>query len=455
MEITESYRGIVIVVPTRNRASLAINAIRSALDQPYHNFRVMVSDNSTSTENSRTLSQFCEQLEDSRLRYVRPPEPLSMSKHWDWAIRKALGSYKANHFMYLTDRMILRPGELKKIAELVKTTPDKIVSYNHDHLIDYEKPIRLEQARWTGRVFEVDSSRLLFLSSQCIYYACLPRMLNCVVPRSLLEAVRYRFGSVFSSVSPDFNLCYRSLDLVESIMYYDKSPLIHYALDQSNGMSTQRGITSKDHVDFIANLEPNGRQMYYASPIPEAKTMFNAIVHEYCVVKQETQSPKFPDLNKRKLLLCMTAEVAKFEDPRLKAEMQAVLASYSRPTDLMFALKEAMFALKEAILLGVRSPRYFVQRVTDKALSSFKDVSIKLPRLFLLPPLVLHSVKDNEPTFDTVSEAITYAVKFPRKRSSGTEHVRQLIKASSANLPIPTWSAGVRGVFLLEFRRMR
>lgn len=43
--------------------------------------------------------------------------------------------------------------------------------------------------------------------------------------RALLEAVRARFGSVCASVSPDLNFRFRCLADVDSILFYDASPI--------------------------------------------------------------------------------------------------------------------------------------------------------------------------------------------------------------------------------------
>ncbi len=52
-----SYQGIVVVVPTRNRAQLAMNAVRSVLEQPVENVAVMISDNSTLESERDELSR--------------------------------------------------------------------------------------------------------------------------------------------------------------------------------------------------------------------------------------------------------------------------------------------------------------------------------------------------------------------------------------------------------------
>src|SRR5215203_5087776 len=94
----DSYTGMVVVIPTRNRAEITGNAIRSALSQEGSGrLRLLVSDNSTSAAEAASLADFCEQLGDARVTYARPPEPLSMSAHWDWAARRALELHEESH----------------------------------------------------------------------------------------------------------------------------------------------------------------------------------------------------------------------------------------------------------------------------------------------------------------------------------------------------------------------
>src|SRR5688572_5003201 len=164
----------VVVIPTRNRADLAQNAIRSVLDQSVDNLHLIVSDNST-TEHSGVLASFCEALSDPRLIYIAPPLALSMSRHWDWAMSQALQLYDSSHFIYLTDRSLFKPGELLNIVRLSRQHPDKVISYDWVTIFDHLWPILVEQQPQTGRLVEVSAARLLFLSSRSIFPRCLPR----------------------------------------------------------------------------------------------------------------------------------------------------------------------------------------------------------------------------------------------------------------------------------------
>lgn len=323
------YTGTVVVIPTRNRATIAMNAIRSVLDQRAHNVSVMVSDNSTSESERNALASFCAGLSDKRLRYVTPPAPLSMPAHWDWAIQQALQSYEASHFLYLTDRMMFRKGALQEILDLATRYPTKVISYNHDRIIDNLTPIRVEQYPATEKLFEVETVQLSRLLSQAaVIHPAVPRMLNCIVPRAVLERIRERFGSVFASISPDFNFCCRCLEIEESILFYDKAPIFHYALSRSNGASVTRQELTADNADFNANLEVDNSIPNAATPIPGLNTAVNYAFHEYCLFKQETNSAKFFAIDMQHYLQANANELPEVIDPRLKAETLSLLVAH-------------------------------------------------------------------------------------------------------------------------------
>lgn len=328
MDKTASYNGAVVVIPTRNRAQLAMNAVRSVRDQPVDDFRILVSDNSTSAADREALESFCASLGDSRLRYVRPPEPFAMPAHWEWVIEKALADYDATHFTYLTDRMMFRDGTLKDVLELAALYPDKVITYNHDRICDDARPIRVEQYQVTGKLLEVESQRLISLFAEAVLHHGLPRMLNCIVPRRVFKSLRERFGNVFTSIAPDFNFTFRCLDLEDSILFYDMSPLFHYALDRSNGASASRGEATPDTDDFEKNLPVDNAIRNYATPIPSLITSTNAAYNEYLIYKKETGSAKFVDVDVQKYLRANATEITDVRDPRLREEMHALLVKH-------------------------------------------------------------------------------------------------------------------------------
>ena len=327
MNPTSNYRGAVVVIPTRNRAHLAINAIRSVIEEPVDPW-ILASDNSADESERQQLETFCTKLGHPRLCYLRPPQSLPMPAHWQWALEQALANEDASHFIYLTDRMMFKNGALIELLDLAAVYPDKVISYNHDRIRDHTRPIRFEEYEVTAKLLEVDSERLLWLTSEAILHHGLPRMLNCLVPRRVLEQIGERFGNVFSSIAPDFNFCFRCLDLEPSILFYDKSPLFHYALDRSLGASGSRGESTPELDDFAANLAVDSLNRNYATPIPSLITATNAVFNEYLIYKRETQSTRFPEVNLQNYLRANAVEVTDVTDPQLRARTEALLVQH-------------------------------------------------------------------------------------------------------------------------------
>lgn len=279
---------LTLVIPTRNRADLAQAAFNSVLDQGAGSVRVLVSDNSTDPAERETLAAATERLGPGVVEYVSPPEPLAMTAHWEWALGRALADPGTTHVGFLTDRMVLRRGCLRVLEGLLRRHPGEVVSYDHDELIDHSPPIRLLQHEWSGQLLRIEAQHLADLGARGEFPYCLPRMLNCAVPREVIEAVRERFGSAFASISPDFCFAFRCLDTVESILFYDAACLVHYSLDRSHGYSYARGAATADRRDFVRELGP--RRMNDSTPLPDFDGIGNAMFNEYFFVLNDPRS---------------------------------------------------------------------------------------------------------------------------------------------------------------------
>jgi hypothetical protein len=311
---------LLVVVPTRNRARLARAAVTSALGQ-LADGHILVSDNSTDPAEVEELASFSTGLDPATLTYVRPPRPLSMTGHWQWALQRGLQLPGLTHVLYLTDRMVFKKGALHRLLDLTAQNAGRVISYNHDRIDDFERPVRLEQRDWTGSVFDVPSAHLLNLTARAIMPPCLPRMLNCIAPVGTLAQIQRRFHDVFSSVSPDYAFAYRLLATVEGILYYDASPLVHYALDRSNGASFARGVSSKDSLDFIANVPDASTNA--AAPIPAFRTATNPIFHEYGVVRAQVAG--LPEVDRFQYLGMIDFDCRQLRDPSLYRETRSLL----------------------------------------------------------------------------------------------------------------------------------
>jgi hypothetical protein len=425
-EAPDIYRYAVGIIPTRDRADLAIKAVQSVLEQPGCEVKLMVSDNSTEASQTEQLRDYCNELRDERLRYVRPPQPLAMPAHWDWAIGEALNSYDANHFFFLSDRMMFKQGALRELLNVARQHPDKLISYNHDRIVDDQWPIRIEQNLYSGDLLEIPTLRLSWLYSQAMFHHAFPRMVNCLVPRRIINLIKHRFGNVFSSISPDFLFCCRCIEALETILYYDKPLIFHYALERSNGASISRGELTRASADFRDNLPVEEARRNYATPIPELNTCANAIYNEYLIAKNETQSSRFYEIDVEKYLRVNAEEIKNVVDPSLKIKMQQMLDQHGFTT-----------------LNGTRtgrsfrqflSPGYIWRRIRSGGETMATDRWTKPVWLFLARTLGITPPSGERFVFATLQDAIDYMNTYPRRNFKDWLWQKEILEARE--LPI-------------------
>jgi hypothetical protein len=326
---------LVVLIPTRNRSDFAKLAADSALTElDRQPIRIVISDNSTEQAHSAALDAYLATLDNDPITLIRPASCMAMAMHWEWAINTAIKREQPSHLLVLTDRMAFRRGCLHSVLNTVRRHPDDIVSYTYDRIDDYSLPVRYVELPRTGDTFRISTSELLSLSAQMKFYSFLPRLLNCVVPISTLDKIRDAHGSICASVAPDYCFCYRALDAVESIVYLDYSTMINFGQDRSNGASFGRGLSTRDSTDFVKTTgEANINAL---TPLPQIRTIGNAIIHEYLAAKQESRSGKFPTLASGAYLKFLGIECLKFVNANQRKEGLQILRSEGMPQGLGF-----------------------------------------------------------------------------------------------------------------------
>ena len=249
---------------------------------------------------------------------------MPMTEHWQWAIARAMSDQGASHFFVLTDRMLFKDGALSQLLAITEKYPEELISFTYDRIDDYSRPISYLPLPRTGLLYRMDTRSLLRLAANMVFYSCFPRMLNCVAPRNVLEGVEGKYGSVFASISPDYCFCFRVLGMIPSMLYYDDSLLVNYASDRSNGASFVRGIPTKDSADFERSLATGAFNS--DTPVPGIRTVGNAVIHEYCSVRNQVNDGSYPEVALRPYLDHLAGEVAAFLDPGAKSSARKILA---------------------------------------------------------------------------------------------------------------------------------
>jgi len=403
---------LVVLIPTRNRAHLAAMAIGSVAAGEPDGVHVVVSDNSTVAEERDKLRRICE---GAGVAHLTPPEPLPMRPHWEWALEQALELHGPSHVSVLTDRMLFKQGWPHRLWRMARAKRGRVLSYNHDEIIDETEPVRLIHAPASGQVVRLDSRALLELSARGHVHPATPRLLNAIVPVDVVDEVRERFGTVFTSISPDFSFGYRCLDVLDSIDFLDYSPLVHHASASSNGRSYARGIASDASADFVRNLGVRLEDRHHATPVPELKTVLNACLHEYCVVRAESTSGKFPPVDMPAYLAASASQIRAMEDPETRERMLAIAREHGLTPWMMLRARTRTLLTPYA-----RShPSWLLRRVLGAARRRVRRLVPAYRRAY-------------ERTFPTRDEALRYARTAAAPQEPDLTHLGALVEIDSS-----------------------
>jgi len=307
---------LVVLIPTRNRADLAICAIDSALGDGRLPVQLVVSDNSTDKASAAALGAYCAGL-GPRVTYIRPPDSMAMAEHWDWAIETTLDRVDASHLTILTDRFLFRPGAVVELAQVAAQHPDSVINFRYDDVYDHVQPSVVALSAWSGRTVGCRSEDLLRANSTMTSLEFVPVPLHSLFPRRALATVKQAFGDYCVSVAPDFACGFRALAVEDEIVVFDKGLSINWGRKRSNGFAYTLGKMQKDSSDFAAMLGTSA--FCSATPFPEVTTVGNVIAHEYlCAREAFGGCNKFPEIDRAEYVRFLLAEIEAMEDAEMR-----------------------------------------------------------------------------------------------------------------------------------------
>lgn len=192
---------INIIIPTCNRPKTLFWAVKSCLNQDNQHFRLWVSDNSTNDESYEVIRQFS----DSRLSYLRTPEPLAMSDNFEFA----LGHIEEGYVTFIGDDDGFFPNGINNYQELIRKTNQKVIvnfkpAYFWPEIIKGGLVSFIEDNRY----FFVNAKELLdYAFEKFIFYPeffYLPEMYGNIIHFDIIKKIRDRDGGkFFNSAAPD------------------------------------------------------------------------------------------------------------------------------------------------------------------------------------------------------------------------------------------------------------
>lgn len=270
-----------IVIPTRNRAELVLDAIQSVLNQSFTNYELIISDNSdvplVPESNNRKIPCW---LRHSHVKYVYTKKAMYLADHFDFATRLAKGRYIA----ILTDRFVMLPSALEVLFKVISAyqsgEPDLIVWNTQSN---YSEITRIQTtAEFTGRIELFEAKKLLanFIEFSSwydgnLYFSKLPRGLNSIYKRRLADELITEYGQVFRPFSPDYASAFLFVAYADEVLYIDLPLYISHGNKSTGNTSNLFGLqTFATEVDPIENC-----------PL-KIGTVFNTLVRDFLATKK-------------------------------------------------------------------------------------------------------------------------------------------------------------------------
>ena len=245
-----------IVVPTLNRGDTLKYTIDTIIDQDYESFELIVSDNCSSDETESIVR--AAQKKRANIRYIKPSRTLSMSQHWEFAIKHVLGKYVA----FVGDDDGLMPGGLIVSERLLKENgePDALGSLNTEyHWPSSPIPFHSNIARIPlgKRVLRLDTGESLQKLVQFeIDYHKLPNLYRGWISKNTIDKLSLKTNGIFKSCVPDIYMSIACLGVIGSYYFTEQPLFIEGVSGNSNGakisqsISAEKAFFSDDSIPF-------------------------------------------------------------------------------------------------------------------------------------------------------------------------------------------------------------
>jgi glycosyltransferase involved in cell wall biosynthesis len=283
--MSDSRPLISIVIPTRERAATLEHTLRSALKQSATSYEVLVSDNASQDRTPATVAA----LSDSRIRYVRAEQRLSMCENWEFALTHVRGQY----VMYIGDDDAVMPNGIDRLIELMAVRPSRAYLWPtpiYTWPIDGQSPEVTYIPRLQSQPHELDlvrMARFVMRYGGWRYYA-IPGVYHALVEREVLHAIRRATGRVFRSTQPDLITSMSVPAFTQRAVHTGFPVTVHGRSARSNAASL---IARQGRSGLQRYIEEFGEYRVHPSLCPDMPRYANLVVDAILLARDA-----FPEL---------------------------------------------------------------------------------------------------------------------------------------------------------------
>lgn len=250
-----------ILIPTRNRAYYLRYAIQSAINIPFDDIEIIVSENYGDDDGWQVANSFS----DPRLSVLRPDRPLPMHENFEFLLRQAAGKW----ITFIGDDDAILPYAPRLIHLIDSKFPGiEVICSERAHLVwpgTYGRSGGFIRSSASSRLHIRDSKNELEKAALCLKdYIYLPQVYSGgFFKRSLVSRVRNsQNNKFFLSAVPDAYSCvaalkntYRYIDLKVPLSLVGTSP----SSDNSSNSQSAKNRENDYYVPLVtSSIELNG-----------------------------------------------------------------------------------------------------------------------------------------------------------------------------------------------------
>lgn len=271
-----------ILIPTKNRANLVGNAIKSVLNQTFRDYELIICDNGD-TEATRYV---VDKYNDDRIRYIRTSGTLSMPDNWEYALSSAKGKY----ITVLPDRSVYRPDSLEIIHSEIQKTKISLVAWGANIYGSDEKGLEYVRAKHSKvrQIYNTKAVMNQFLNTEANKYIGLfPRMLNSCCHIDLVNKIIKSTGRLFWPMSPDITSGLLQLAFVDEILFIEDGLFVSCYPGVGNGSAFTKQLPL--HKRFLNDI--GGKAIGISDKLPVKTRLIHVfIMNDFLFLKD-----KLPD----------------------------------------------------------------------------------------------------------------------------------------------------------------
>lgn len=286
-----------IVLPTKDRPDLINSFINCTLNQTFHDFELIICDNSSDELTQQVISQF----DDNRIVNLRTGN-LKMSENWNKGIHAISGQY----LVLLSDKGLLKQGSLDYLNSLINNSNHECITWSVDPFID---PDTLIQSKLREYSREVNSHDLIkfMLAADWESFDIAPMHCTSCVSTKLVSEIITKHKNLSQELNPDYTMAMQILLATPSIFHLNQNLAVLRRPSLSDGYGNGSSFVKKtsqsksfmlEHADWI-----NRTNKYEDIPIKDNPFILDIMLKDvYTVLHDNEKDPNF-FLSKRERLI--------------------------------------------------------------------------------------------------------------------------------------------------------